>query len=214
MKISILANKKSWIVLYANKLLNLLKKRHIVKLLWDHNQVSNGDILVILSYEKLIPERILKRNKNNLVVYESDLPKGRGWSPFIWQILKRKNVITITLFEAAKKVDSGEIYLQEKMDFAVHELVDELRAVQGKHTIDLVMKYIRGYGCIKPQEQKGRPSFFRRRLPQDSELNINSSIKQQFNLLRVVDNVKYPAFFRYKGHKYILRINKADDEDR
>jgi methionyl-tRNA formyltransferase len=43
----------------------------------------------------------------------------------------------------------------------------------------------------------------------DSEININKSIKSQFNLLRICDNEKYPAFFKYKNCKFILKIFKG-----
>ena len=39
-----------------------------------------------------------------------------------------------------------------------------------------------------------------------SELDINKSIKSQFNMLRVVDNERYPAFFSHKKKKYIIKI--------
>jgi len=40
----------------------------------------------------------------------------------------------------------------------------------------------------------------------DSRLDIDRSIKEQFNLLRVVGNEEYPAFFEINGHKYLLKI--------
>ena len=60
------------------------------------------------------------------------------------------------------------------------------------------------------RKQEGVPSYYAKRTPKDSELNINKSIKDQINLLRTVDNDNYPAFFRYKGMKYILEIYPGD----
>ena len=48
------------------------------------------------------------------------------------------------------------------------------------------------------KKQKGRPSYFKKRTKKDSEININKNIKSQFNLLRIVDNDNYPAFFNLK----------------
>ena len=50
--------------------------------------------------------------------------------------------------------------------------------------------------------------MYRKRTPNDSELDINQSIKTQFNLLRVSDNKNYPTFFKMYGKKYILKISK------
>ena len=59
---------------------------------------------------------------------------------------------------------------------------------------------------LSGMEQSGEESFYPRRLPKDSELDINKSIDEQFNLFRIVDNDKYPAFFIKNGKKYVLKI--------
>ena len=52
----------------------------------------------------------------------------------------------------------------------------------------------------------GKGSYYKKRLPKDSELDIEKSIKKNFNLLRVVDNERYPSFFYYKGKNFIIKI--------
>ena len=42
----------------------------------------------------------------------------------------------------------------------------------------------------------------------DGELDINKTIKDNFNLLRVGNNDAWPSFFYHKGTKYILKIFK------
>ena len=48
------------------------------------------DLYICLSYSKLLSEKDLSKFKNVLVVHESELPKGKGWSPLSWQILEGK----------------------------------------------------------------------------------------------------------------------------
>ena len=48
------------------------------------------DLCICLSYSKLLSEKDLSKFKNVLVVHESELPKGKGWSPLSWQILEGK----------------------------------------------------------------------------------------------------------------------------
>ena len=74
-------------------------------------------------------------NRHNLVVHESPLPTGTGWSPLTWQILEGTNQIQVVLFGAANEVDSGKIYLQEVLEFAGHELIDELQKAQAESTL-------------------------------------------------------------------------------
>ena len=46
----------------------------------------------------------------------------------------------------------------------------------------------------KATVQIGEETFYSRRNKEDSELDIKKSIESQFNLFRVCDNEKYPAF--------------------
>ena len=50
--------------------------------------------------------------------------------------------------------------------------------------------------------------FYSKRNKKSNELDVNKSIEEQFNLLRVVDNERYPAHFNLNGHTYVLKIEK------
>jgi methionyl-tRNA formyltransferase len=186
---------------------------HDVTLLHDVKRVADGDIAFFLSCTQIVSKEIRDRNQHNLVVHESDLPKGRGWSPLTWQILEGKNEIPITLFEAEETVDSGRLYLQKIMYFAGDELIEDLRKTQADTTIELCVEFVRDYAQVvaNATEQTGKPTYYDRRSPKNSRLDPNKSIADQFNLLRTVDNEVYPAFFELNGTKYTLKITKMDD---
>jgi methionyl-tRNA formyltransferase len=57
--------------------------------------------------------------------------------------------------------------------------------------------------------QAGEPTWYARRRAADSRLDPDRTLAQQFDLLRVVDNDRYPAFFDLRGHRYRLRIDDA-----
>lgn len=206
-------NLNSWIVPYAERLVKELESfGHEVVFLDKHEEVVTGDCAFFLGCEKLVKKDILLKNKYNLVAHESFLPQGKGWSPLTWQILEGKNEIPVTLFEAEERVDSGDIYFQEVIKFVGSELIDELREQQGNKTIELAIKFVQAFPNIVGKKQTGEETFYPKRSPKDSELDINKTIAEQFNLLRVVDNKRYPAFFKYRGHKYILKIEKENLE--
>lgn len=206
MTITILVdNKASWILPYAKQLAQELGQTHAARLAHTQEDIAAGDCAFFLGCEKLVSSEVLKRNTHNIVIHESALPQGKGWSPLTWQILEGKNDIPITLFEAEQSVDSGDVYLRDELHFDGHELNDELKKVQGEKTIALVKEYLAKYpGKGRPQE--GKETFYSRRTPADSEFDPNKTIAEQFNLLRVVDNDRYPAFFHYRGKKYFLKI--------
>ncbi len=201
-------NSNSWIVPYAKKLVSIINEKldFQSKLLYKHSEVEKGDILCLLSCEKIFKN--LELNSCNLVVHESDLPKGKGWSPLTWQILEGKNEIPITLFEATHKIDAGKIYAKEFISLKGHELLPEIKQKQGDLTIELILNYLKNYHTVKGLEQVGEETFYARRTSKDSELDINKTISEQFNLLRVSDNKRYPAYFVLNGIKYLLKIEK------
>jgi len=199
-------NKNSWIIPYASKLRDdiISKFNYEVTLINEHDDVKKGNILCLLSCENIFNK--LDLNDFNLVVHESNLPKGKGWSPLTWQVIEGKNKIPITLFEAVEKVDAGRIYLQSFIELTGKELLSEIKDLQGKMTIDLILKFLKNFHKIKGQDQKGDSTYYPKRGPIDSELDIDKSIKNQFNLLRVCDNERYPAFFKIDNKKYIIKI--------
>src|ERR1017187_7078994 len=109
MKITFLSDSGSWKNTSISELAaELRKKGHRVTCLHKAESVPKGDILFILGFFKIVPASVLKRYKTNLVVHESALPKGRGWSPATWLILEGAKMIPLTLFEAVERVDAGK----------------------------------------------------------------------------------------------------------
>lgn len=211
MKIQILVdNPNSWIIPHLKSLILSIKqiKNCSVKLINSHKEVDSGDILLLLSCEKKFEN--LNLNKYNLVVHESNLPEGKGWSPLTWQVIDGVKNIPITLFEASSKIDSGKIYEKINIKTKGHELIDELRLLQLEATKKLILNFIKKYPKIQGKKQTGEESFYNRRTKSSSEISISKSIKDQFNLLRVCDNDRYPAFFIINNVKYILKIYKDD----
>lgn len=209
MKLQILCdNNSSWIILYIIAYVETKRNQGLECMFCQtHDDVSEGDVLVLLSCEKLF--KGLHLNKYNLVVHESLLPEGKGWSPLTWQILEGKSKIPVTLFEAEERVDSGLIYGVEYIRLEGHELINEIRALQAASTFTLLDKFIADYPDNPGVKQVGNSTFYPRRTSHDSELKIDSTLKEQFNLLRVCDNERYPAFFIIEGIKYYLKIEKA-----
>lgn len=203
-------NPNSWILEYAEQLLIQIRNefKFEAKLVHNHQDIIKGDVLCLLGCEKIFKN--LKLNKYNLVVHESDLPKGKGWSPLTWQVLEGKKKIPITLFEATEKVDAGKIYKQDFIELEGHELLPEIKHLQGLKTNNLILDFLKNFP-LQGKNQQGEESFYSRRGPKDSQLSIEKTIKEQFNLLRVCDNERYPAFFYLNDKKYILKIFKEDE---
>tara|TARA_B100001287_G_C22614092_1_gene496620 strand:- start:364 stop:1008 length:645 start_codon:yes stop_codon:yes gene_type:complete len=214
MKIQILISKKSW----ANEFKSLIKSKlskfsKNIKIYDHHNKLKkNFDVNIIFSYFKKIPYSHLKKSKSNLVPHESDLPKGRGMSPLSWQILEGKSKINFSLIEADINIDNGKIYYKKKVNIPKNILFKKIKKIQFNENIKLIIKFLKYYNNNKTFPNsviyKGKSSYYKKRYPKDSELNINKSIKEQFNLLRIADPENYPSFFYINRKKIILKIKE------
>ena len=207
--VSILVDNDSWILSYAESLLLILSELgYQASLVRDVKDLSEGFVNFMLGCTSIIPKDALEKNKHNLVVHESALPKGRGFSPMSWQIIEGKSEIPICLIEAVENVDAGQIWIQDSIKLNGTELSKEWRVLQGEKTMELCIRFLKDYEFLKPIPQVGLSTWYPRRTPKDSILNINKSLIDQFNLLRTVDNEKYPAFFEFSGNTYLIKIEK------
>ncbi len=212
MRITILIdNKASWMHRFVAELQDALENEgHTVLLCRKATELQEGDIAFFLSCVNIVAQASMAKHKNNIVIHASDLPLGRGWSPSTWQILEGKGRIPISCFEAADGVDSGEVYFKDYIELEGTELVDEWRAKLGQKVNEMALRYVRQYP-LQGTKQEGEPSYYPKRILEDSRLDTEKSIAEQFNLLRVVDNELYPAYFVHKGKKYIVRIYPAHE---
>ncbi len=212
--ITLLSDAKSWLNEHLPLLIKSLWERgHSVRWIHHHSQLINGDVCLLLSCGRILETDQLALHRYNLVIHESALPKGRGWSPMTWQIIEGASEIPITLFEANSELDSGLVYLQNVIELNGSELLDEWRLLQAQATIALCLEWFDLFKDVKRGRmiQKGPPSYYRRRTPIDSEIDPTKPLIEQFNLLRVADNKKYPLFFEYENQFYRMSVHKSSD---
>ena len=213
MKLQLLTSKSSWLFIKKRKfVLNYLKKySDQFEIITDFKKIKkNLDICIVLSYYKIIPSKFLKHSKFNIVVHESNLPSGKGFSPLFWQILKGGEKITFTLFEASQKMDAGDYYIKKKFIFKKNLFYNDIKIRQLNCALIMVSSFLNKYKShkeIKSFKQKGKSTYFRKRDVKDSMLNINKSLISQINLIRICDNKNFPAHFKYKNKKFVVNIS-------
>jgi len=210
-KIAILTSPDQWFIPYAKELQSKIKNS---KLFYTHQSIEEEqDVIFILSYHKIIPEKYLVKNKHNIVIHASALPAGKGWAPLFWQVLESKSEVTFSMFEASSGVDNGDIYMRYNLNLTGTELNKELRHKQAVACMEMCIGFLENYERYRiPTPQEGAESFYDKRGPQDSRLDLDKTIRDQFNLLRIVDNESYPAFFEIEGCTYTLKIERQNSE--
>ena len=176
--------------------------------------LKGGDFLFLISCNEIIKENITNLYNHTLVIHASDLPDGRGWSPLSWQILEGKEKIKLSLIEANQKVDSGRIWLQKEMTISNDMIFEEINKILFESEIYLINQALENSHNIEPYQQEIRDGLktYKKRKPEDSKLDINKDIKSQFDLMRIADPNRYPAFFIIHGRKYKIKLEQYEDD--
>lgn len=216
-KIRIVSAKSSWINDYLpDFVVDLVSRDYPVEWTDSIDDASDlSDICFFLGYDKVVKKTCLDKSSVNLVVHESDLPKGRGWSPVTWQILEGKSEIVICLIEANEKVDAGRIFNKLTVNFEGCELVSEIRSKQYQGTVALIDMFLTRYPESLKQAvgQSGTATYYTRRVPSESKIDPYANLSSQFNIFRVSDNESYPVTFELEGKKFMLKIFQEEDGD-
>lgn len=87
----------------------------------------NPDIIITCAYGQIIPEQLLKYPKYGCInVHGSLLPKLRGGAPIHHAIINGDKYTGITIMYMDKKMDSGDIISQEKIEILPEDNLDSL----------------------------------------------------------------------------------------
>ncbi|MBT96656.1 hypothetical protein CMI49_00965 [Candidatus Pacearchaeota archaeon] len=202
----------------GNLLVDSLKKNNIrnYKLLEDESDISNNlDFVFVSGYYKIISDKVIDRVRYGIYCFhESPLPEGRGHAPIQWTILNNRNNLTISMFKIDKGIDTGLISYQYNV--SINEM-DTYKILESKRQdgiikcFDMFIKELDSR-IITLRKQTGKGSYQKRRTPDDSELNLETSdINNLWKGIRICDNDKFPAFFRIGDKKVVLRYEVVDD---
>ena len=170
----------------------------------------SGDILFLVSCSELVKSDLRENFRYTLVLHASALPAGRGWSPHIWDIINGSDGITLSLLNAEDKVDTGNIWQQKIIKLDGTELYNEINHLLFNAELELISWACKNIDKSKSSIQIGAGSYYRKRIPEDSRIDPDSNISKQFDLLRVCDPERFPAFFDHRGQRYTIRIEKQD----
>lgn len=174
-------------------------------------ELSGGDILFLISCSELIGPDVRRRYAHVFVIHASDLPKRRGWSPYIWALIDGEAEIVVSLLAAEDPVDSGDIYRQVSFSAERHELLSEIMAKLIAAELELMDWAVASFGSYAPRAQEGEPSWCPRRRPEDSRIDPAVSIAEQFDVIRLSDPDRFPAFFDLHGARYAISLTKLEN---
>jgi methionyl-tRNA formyltransferase len=198
---------------YIERWIQHNREEYRIELARTREELKGGDILFLVSCTEIVGSAERNRYRVSLVLHASDLPKGRGWSPHVWDIINGAGQLTVTLLEAEDKIDSGRIWSKVAIDIPSHFLWDEINEKIFAAEIELIDVAVRELDRIMPraQDKTTEPTYYRRRTLADSRIDPALSIAEQFDLIRICDPGRYPAHFELRGQRYKLTLEKLYD---
>ena len=121
---------------------------------------------------------------------------------------------TAEVIDAAENIDTGDVWKKITLPVKKHALWNEINHVLFQGELELMTWAIQNHANIVPEVQDVSESatYWPRRTAKDSRLAIEKSIKEQFDLLRICDPDRYPAYFEMHGRQYKLRLEYYDEE--
>lgn len=171
--------------------------------------------IFIPHWSYIIPKKIFE-NFECIVFHMTDLPFGRGGSPLQNLIVKGIKKTKISALKVEKGLDTGDIYLKE--DLYLNGSATEIFKKSTLVIEDMIKKILRNNPV--PKKQEGDIIEFKRRLPEESNINNLKNITEVYDYIRMLDAEGYPhayiknAFFKFefvsasfeKGNEIIAKV--------
>jgi methionyl-tRNA formyltransferase len=172
------------------------------------------DFFITASYGQLLPESVLKVAKTDaLNVHASLLPKHRGATPIQNAILSGDSVTGISIIRMVKKMDAGDIFLQQEVAILPMETSDELFDRLAPIGAKLVLQTLEIYpGLVPIPQDELQITHCRKITKSQGEIAWNMTAEQIYNQWRAFTS--WPGIFTWWNGKRlkIVAIDKLEDD--
>lgn len=200
--------------LWALELYQKISKRHKnIILLTSHKKLTlrylkkiNPKFIFFPDWSWKIPSEIVN-NYNCVCFHESNLPKFRGGSPIQNQIIRGISKTKSTAFLMSEGFDQGDILLQR--DLSLKDSLSEIFDRIILNDYNMILKIIKGK--FRKRKQVGKPTTFKRRKPDESELKtLDYSKKYLYDFIRMLADPYPNAFLRIGNKRIIFKLASFD----
>lgn len=211
METIIIATIKEWNIENYFKLKELYKNQFHFHLISQNDELNlenikrlNPKYIFFPHWSWMIPKEIYS-NYDCVVFHMTDLPYGRGGSPFQNLILNEIYETKISALKVDGGLDTGDIYLKENFNISIGSAEENFIKLSNVIFEKMIPSFFKN--ILIPQKQVGIATEFKRRKPQESNL-LNSQMKslnKVYDFIRMLDAEGYPkAYIQLEGLKIEL----------
>lgn len=174
----------------------------------------NADLYVVVAFRILPVEVFSIPSKGSFNLHGSLLPKYRGAAPIQWALINGETETGLTTFKLAEKVDTGNIYLQEKVEIIPDDnfesLHDRLSEIGSKVVLQTIEMIDSGNYELKTQDDS-LASPAPKITKEICKIDWNKPAAEIHNLIRGLS--PYPgAYFEFKDK--IIKVYKSEVVER
>lgn len=176
----------------------------------EQMKLLNPDLFVIVAF-RVLPKEVFEIPKfGSFNLHGSYLPKYRGAAPIQWALINGDEETGLTTFKLAEKVDTGNIYLQEKVkinpDDNFETLHDRMSLI-GAELVLKTVKMIENGNAELIQQDDSLASPAPKITKEICKIDWNKSAVEIHNLVRGLS--PYPAAYFLINNK-VIKIYKSE----
>ena len=174
----------------------------------------NADLFVVVAFRILPREVFAIPPKGSFNLHASLLPKYRGAAPIQWALIKGEKETGLTTFKLEEKVDTGNLYLQEKVEIkpgdnfeTLHDRLSELGSKVVLQTVEMIDS-----GNFQLQKQNDSLASPAPKITKEiCEIDWKKSAEEIHNLIRGLSPLP-GAFFLFNNK--LIKIYKSEIVER
>ncbi len=127
-----------------------------------------------------------------VLFHMTNLPYGRGGSPLQNLIVRGKKTTSISALQVDGGIDTGPIYFKRFLALtgSAEEIYKKMSRIIFTKMIPFIIQ-----NKPTPFTQKGRVVEFTRRKPEESNIKNSNSLKDLYDVIRMLDAPEYPKAF-------------------
>ncbi len=170
-------------------------------------EAFGADIFCVVAF-RILPEEVFSMPPEGCVnLHASLLPKYRGAAPINWALINGESETGLTTFFIRRKVDTGEIILQEKLEIGPDETFGSLHdrmADKGGELLIRTLDMIESGKVTTMEQDDSQASSAPKIYPEMGRVDWTKSAHEIHNLVRGLS--PRPAAFSYLDQKRITLL--------
>lgn len=176
----------------------------------DELKQYDADLYVVVAFRILPPDVFEIPKYGSFNLHASYLPKYRGAAPIQWALINGETETGLTTFKLAEKVDTGNIYLQMKIEIKpddnLETLHDKLSAEGAKIVLD-TLNLIESGDYVLHEQENTLATPAPKITKEIAKIEWNKPAYQIHNLIRGLSPIP-GAFFEFEGK--LIKIYKTE----